>query len=97
MKVKVIRNYHDKELGKDITANTILEVESEKRLKELLGENKDNIVCVEVITPEADNTDLETDNEEGLESGNNDENPQEKISEPKETKKKTATKSKSKK
>lgn len=69
-----------KELDKYITANTILEVESERRLKELLGENKDNIICVEVITPEADNTNLETDNEDVLESRNSDENPQEKNS-----------------
>ena len=49
MKVKVIRNYIDKQLNKELTVGEIIEVESEARLRELLGANQQNIVCVEVI------------------------------------------------
>ena len=56
MKVKVITNYIDKLLKKELTVGQIIEVESEERLQELLGANKNKIVCVEVI----DNNELST-------------------------------------
>ena len=60
MKVKALINYYDKELKRNIKAGTTYEVESEKRLKELLGENDKKIICCEVITEaEKDNKEAE--------------------------------------
>ena len=96
MKVKVITNYNDKVLKKELTAGKIIEVESEQRLKELLGGNREHIVCVEVIEEEpkepkaeADIVPEKTPDEEGLESENLDENPAGNVSDETEEKPKT--------
>ena len=53
MKVKAIITYDDKELKKRITpADEPFEV-TEERAKELLGDNKDHVVCVEVVKDKA--------------------------------------------
>ena len=49
MKVKALINYYDKDLMKDIKAGVIYEVESEERLKELLGANEQKLICCEVL------------------------------------------------
>lgn len=49
MKVKAVITYFDKQLGKDIESGTVYTVESEERLKELLGANEQNIKCVEIL------------------------------------------------
>lgn len=64
MKVKALINYYDKELKRDIKAGVIYEVESEERLKELLGQNDKQLICCEVLkeaeTDEDDDTTAET-------------------------------------
>lgn len=53
MKVKAIITYDDKELNKRITpADEPFEV-TEERAKELLGNNKNYIVCVEEVKDKA--------------------------------------------
>ena len=59
MKVKALINYYDKDLKRDIKAGVIYEVESEERLKELLGANDKQLICCEVLKEEE--TDKETD------------------------------------
>ena len=49
MKVKAIINYYDKDLKRDIKAGVIYDVESEERLKELLGANDKHLICCEVL------------------------------------------------
>ena len=49
MKVKALINYYDKDLKRDIKAGVIYEVESEERLKELLGANEQKLICCEVL------------------------------------------------
>lgn len=49
MKVKAIIKYHDTLLKRDMNIGDEFEVKSEERLKQLLGSNKNKIVCVEEI------------------------------------------------
>jgi len=49
MKVRAIINYKDKQLKRDIKKGEEFNVKSEKRLKQLLGDNDGKYVCVEVI------------------------------------------------
>lgn len=49
MKVKAIIKYHDTLLKRDINIGDKFEVKNEERLKQLLGNNKNKIVCVEEI------------------------------------------------
>ena len=52
MRVKAIVKYHDTVLKRDMKPQEEFEVETEERLKELQGNNKYNLVCVEVIAEE---------------------------------------------
>lgn len=56
MKVKAIIKYHDTVLKRDIKPQEEFELETEERLKELQGNNKYNLVCVEVIAEEVEET-----------------------------------------
>ncbi len=54
MRVKAIVKYHDTVLKRDMKPQEEFEVETEERLKELQGNNKYNLVCVEVIAEEVE-------------------------------------------
>lgn len=57
MRVKALINYYDKDLKREIKAGVIYEVDSEERLKELLGANDKQLICCEVLKEaETDNT-----------------------------------------
>lgn len=62
MKVKALINYYDKDLKRDIKAGVIYEVESEDRLKELLGANDKKLICCEVLKEAETNDTLPEDN-----------------------------------
>ena len=57
MKVQALINFKDRLTGKEITSGKVIDIQDENRLKELLGENKDNIVAVKIL--EEGNTDPE--------------------------------------
>lgn len=62
MKVKALITYFDKELKREIRAGVIYEVESEERLKELLGANDKKLICCEVLKEAETNDTLPEDN-----------------------------------
>jgi len=57
MKVQALINFKDRLTGKEIPSGKVIDIQDENRLKELLGENKDNIVAVKIL--EEENTDPE--------------------------------------
>ncbi len=52
MKVKALLNYYDKVEKRQIKKDEKFEVATEKRLKELLGNNKEKIICCALIEAE---------------------------------------------
>lgn len=82
MKVKALINYYDKDLKRDIKAGVIYEVESEERLKELLGANDKKLICCEVLK-EAETEDNLSENKVSEDSSNVDTLPTDEVVEDK--------------